>query len=448
MEGKTNGKGLGVRPLARLVLGLSLLVALGTGMIMLPWSSTDGIAPLDAMFTAVSALTVTGLGVITTATDLTLFGHVMLILLIQIGGVGYMVLAVMFFRLIGRKISLLDRSALKESLGLVSISNVVELTRQVFFTVLIIEAVGATLLTVHWSGMMPLPQAAFYGAFHGVSAFCNAGFDLFNGNPQFPAGLPNDDVSLVIMGTLIFLGGLGIPVLFDLIRLRKTRRLSLHSQITLRVVATLVIAGAVAFFLSEYVSGGVLIGQNPVHATVMSLFQSVSARTAGFAVVGNFDRLEPATELVMMSLMFVGCAPASMGGGITTGTLSVMVLALWAFVRGQDTAVFKGKAIPGQTVRKASAVLTISILVVISVTWLISVTHSAPLDVVGFEVISAFATCGLSLGFTSELDWFGRLLIMFTMFWGRLGALTIIVSLAGIVRTKRIRYPEDRVLIG
>jgi trk system potassium uptake protein len=439
---------LTIRPAIKLIASLLALTLLGTALFLIPGMTTRSFGVSEAAFTAVSALTVTGLTVITPVQDLTAAGKIGLLVLIQIGGVGYMVLAVTAFRLIGRHISLTDRLALKDALGVLNPGGVLKLAGQVLKTVLLIEAVGAVLLWLHWRQIMPETRAIFYGVFHSISAFCNAGFDLFSGHPEHFEGLPQDNISLIIMGTLVFLGVLGIPVLFDLISFPRQRTFTLHTKLTVPLVLTLVFAGAIAFYLSEGIGRGVLRDVEPDRAAVMSIFQSISARSGGFHGVPNFDQIEPAAELVMLSLMFIGGAPASMGGGITTGTFAVLILALWAYARGRSTPVFKGRAIPGEMVRKGAAVLTISVVVIALATWLLALTHPNPLIECGFEVTSAFATCGLTLGMTPDLNLFGRILLMIMMFWGRLGALTIFIILAGTSDRRRVTYPEEKILIG
>jgi trk system potassium uptake protein len=435
----------------RLILGLLTFVVVGTIMLSLPISTTRPIDFGEALFTSVSALSVTGLSTITPSIDLTPFGKVVLLLLIQMGGVGYMVLAILVFRIMGRAISLTDRMALQDALGLLNLGGIVQLAIRVFFTVLVIEGIGGLLLFFHWShsGVLVDRSAgnvAFYALFHAVSSFCNAGFDLFNGKYAFPT----DGLTLGIFGSLIFIGGLGIPVLFDLITHWKRRQISLHTKLTGLVAVGLTVWGAIAIFLGESVAGGKLEGVNFSDAAGLSLFQSISCRTAGFSALGGLGDLQPATVLLMMTLMFIGCAPASMGGGITTGTFVVMVLAMHAYVRRHSTPVVWGKAIPGEMVRKAAAVLTISLFVVLSASWLIMMTHPLwTMDEVLFEVVSAFATCGLTLDKTVHLNTFGQWVIMLVMIWGRLGALTVLFALTRpSVGTGRLRYPEEKILIG
>ena len=441
-----------VPPPIRIVLGLASLVVLGTLSLMLPAAGAE--RPLtwnEALFTATSALSVTGLGIITPATDLSLFGQLLLLLLIQIGGVGFMVVAVVVLRLLGRRIRLTDRLALSDSLGLLSPSAIVKLTTRVLVTVVALEALGAALLYLHWRDDERLGQGQLllFAVFHAVSAFCNAGFDLFTGTPGYPEGIPRDNLTLTIMGSLIFLGGLGIPVIADLLAYPRERRFSLHTRITLTVVGFLIVAGAVGFYVAEGGPRGTLTDVHPLRRILLSVFQSISARSSGFTGIAEFGNLTPASQLLMITLMFIGGAPASMGGGITTGTFAALTISLWSFARGQADATFGGRTLAYGTMRKAGAVLTISLFVVLLATWLILITHDTSLDAAAFEVVSAFATCGLSLGFTGQLNLFGQLVICLMMFWGRLGALTIIIAIAREQgRPQPVRYPEEQILIG
>lgn len=442
---------MAVPPALRLVLGLASLIALGTLVLLLPGVGAQRPLRLnEAAFTATSALTVTGLSLIAPGRDLTVLGQGVLLVLIQLGGVGFMVGAVVVLRLIGRRISLEDRLALRDSLGLPEPGAIVKLTQRVLIVVLAIEAAGAALLWLNWRGAMPEGQALFYAIFHAVSAFCNAGFDLFTGRPEFSGGAPTDSATLAIKAALIALGSLGIPVLADGVRYWRDRRLSLHTRVTLAVVALLISGGGLALFLAERQAGGVLAREPLARQVEVAFFQAVAARTAGFAGLPAFESMAPASQLTLMALMFVGGSPASMGGGVTTGTVAVLAIALWGYARGRSAAHIAGRAIAPMTVRKAAAVLTLSLAVVAAATWLILITHpGATLDQALFEVISAFATCGLTLAFTSELNGFGQAVIMLAMIWGRLGALTLFVALAALPqRPLLVNYPEEQLLIG
>jgi trk system potassium uptake protein TrkH len=443
-----------IPPALRLVIGLAVLVCIGTLLLMLPVSGAERpLAFNEALFTATSALSVTGLTIITPVNDLSLFGQIILLLLIQIGGVGFMVTAVIVLRFLGRRISLTDRLTLTDSLGLLAPGAIVHLTRNVLATVLTIEGIGALLLYLHWRGDARLTegQAAFFALFHAVSAFCNAGFDLFGGLPGFAGGIPDDAFTLTIIGILLFVGGLGIPVVADFLAYRSGHHFSLHTRITLLVVFFLIASGTVGLYIAEARSvAGVLYNKPFSEQLLLAFFQAVASRSSGIVGIATFEDLTPASQVLLMTLMFVGSPPASMGGGITTGTFAVLTISLVSFVRGLPAAQFGGRTLAPSTVRKASAVLTISLFVVLLATWLILITHpNATLDQAAFEVISAFATCGLSLGFTGEMNLFGQLIIVAMMFWGRLGALTIVIALAQQQgKPQPLVYPEEQLLIG
>ncbi len=437
-------------PALRIVGGLALMIAIGTLILLLPgMGAPDRLSITEALFTTTSALSVTGLSIITPGVELSWLGQTILLVLIQVGGVGFMVVAVIMFRLLGRKIALVDRLALCDSLGLVMPGAILDLTRRVLFTVLTIEAIGAVLLWLHWRAALGNGRAFFFAIFHAVSSFCNAGFDLFGALPeQYPMGIPNDDISLMIMGGLIFTGGLGIPVLANIIVLPQDFRLSLHTRLTLIVVISLTVVGGITMFLAERQTGATLADESWHRQLFVCFFQSVSARTAGFAGIQPFDAISPASQLMLIILMFIGAAPASMGGGITTGTFAILMISIWSYARGMPAVQVGKRSIGSMMVRKAAAVLTISLVFVVTATWLILMTHDVDVHKALFEVVSAFATCGLTLSFTHELNHFGQLVIIVAMFWGRLGALTIVVALAQQQRTQLVEYPEEKILIG
>ena len=432
----------------RVIVSLLVLVLIGTGLL---WVSGVGTLQMltfqEALFTAVSALAVTGLSTITPSTDLTFFGQVVLMALIQIGGIGFMVLAVAVLRTLRRQVSLFDRQALRDSLGLSEAVEFRTVLRRVLMSMLAVESVGALLLWLHWRSTLGNETAAFYGLFHAVSAFCNAGFSLFS-PAQYPAGIPRDTVSLAILGGLIVCGGLGFPVLADLVEWPTRRRLSLHARLTIIVSAILIAAGAIGLLLAENRSGGALNGVPWHEQIVLSAFQSISTRTAGFSVMANLQELTAASQVLLTGLMFIGTAPASMGGGITTGTFIVLALAMWSYARGLRSVQVQKRQIPADAVRRASAVLLVALLVVIGATWMILLEQPAPLDDVAFEVVSAFSTTGLSLNYTTQLSIFGQYIIMLCMLWGRLGALTIVVALGEQRPPERVEYPEERLLLG
>jgi trk system potassium uptake protein len=434
----------------QLVVGLGVLIAIGTALLLIPGASTRQLSFMDALFTSTSAAAVTGLSLFPISTDLTIWGQLILLLLVQIGGVGLIVVVVLVFRLIGRQVTLGERLAVTGSLGLDRPEQIALIMVRAIGLMLAIEAVGAILLFLHWSisGIAPPGKAAFYAIFHAVTAYCNAGFDLFYGLPEYPNGIPTDPWSLIIMGALIVLGGLGIPVYMDLIYRRK-RPFSLHTRLTFAVSLVLIMLGWIGLLMSEYRQAGVLSSMPLGQRAILALFQSVSARTAGFPGLPGFSQINFPSILMLIALMFIGTAPASTGGGITTGTFAVLWLAVVSYARGLDKIRVGKHTLPGALLMRALVVFVISFSLVILATWLILLTNPFSLDQALFEVVSAYSTTGLSLGITTGLNTAGRLIIIFTMFAGRLGAITIMISLLGRDKGKKlIDYPEESILIG
>jgi trk system potassium uptake protein TrkH len=437
----------------RLVGGLALLILAGTGLLLLPGMTWRPLTPMEAFFTATSAVTVTGLSVIPTSTSFTPLGQVVLLLLIQTGGVGFITLIVLALHLLGRNIPLADRLALTSAMRLEKPGRILNVLRKAILFMFIIEGVGAALLYVHWkvNGIAPPDRVGFYALFHAVSAFCNAGFDLFAGLPSYPDGLPNDNISLIILGLLVFMGGLGIPVMMELTAFRQRKRVSLHTWLTLITTAMLILLGWIGLFLAEYVKvRGVVSGMDLSNALVQTWFQSISTRTAGFPGLHSFSLVGPDSRLLIISLMFIGSAPASMGGGITTGAFAVLALVVWNYIRGFRTVQVRHRTISQTTVIRAVVVLLTSLSMVLIASWLILLTHRFSFNKALFEVVSALATCGLSMGITEHLNTFGRLVIIAMMFFGRAGVTTLLLALVQREHHSRrqLTFPEEDVLVG
>jgi trk system potassium uptake protein len=434
----------------QLVVGLLVLIAIGTALLMIPGMATRKLSLMEALFTSTSAAAVTGLSLFPVSTDLTIWGQIVLMLLVQVGGVGLIVVVVLVFRLLGRQVTLAERLMVTGSLGLDSPEQIAIIMLRAIGLMLAIEGVGAFTLYLHWSsiGATPPGQAVFYAIFHAVTSYCNAGFDLFYGLPQYPNGIPADPVSLIIMGALIILGGLGIPIYMDLI-FRGHRPFSLHTRVTVVVSLVLIVLGWAGLLLSEYRQAGSLSGMAFGQRVLLSWFQSVSARTAGFAGLPGFSDLNSPSILMMVALMFIGTAPASTGGGITTGTFAVLWIAVVSYARGLDHMRVGKHTLPQSLLIRSLVVFVISFSWVILATWLVVITNPFNLEQSLFEVVSAYSTTGLSLGITSALNTFGRWIIIATMFAGRLGAITIMISLLGRdTGRKLVDYPESTILVG
>lgn len=442
----------------RLLAALATLIAVGTGLLLLPWMTTQPITLVDALFTSTSASAVTGLSVVTTGTTFTRLGQWVLLGLMQLGGLGFVVVTVLTLRLLGRQVSLMDRLAVSSSLGLASSRAILQVLGRTLVGMLAVEGVGALILAIHWrwSGLVPAGDAVFYGLFHAVAAYCNAGFDLFSGQAQYPQGLPDDPITLLTLGCLVILGGLGIPVFMEMLHRwevrrvdRRRRHLSLQTWLTLWSALLLIGVGWIGLLIGEYRYSVASPEHSLGDRLLQAWFQSVAARTAGFTTLSDLGDLHGASRLLLICLMFIGSAPASMGGGITTGAFSVLVVAMWSFVRGYNTVHARGRTIPVSTIWRAVAVLLISLGVVTGATWLLLFTQEASFSSALFEVVSAFSTTGLTLGLTGEVNTVGRLVLIALMFWGRLGAITImLVLLQRGPREHLIRYPEETVLVG
>ena len=437
-------RGLGV------IGGLGILIAVGTLLLWLPISATAGSLTLNqAFFTAVSAVATTGLNVITPGKDLSIFGQIVVLALMQLGGVGFMVAAITVFRLVGKRVTFAERLTLRDSLGLVSAGQILTLTWRILIAVVIIEAIGAFVLWLVWLPQFGPAWAAYHSVFHSVSAFTNSSFDLFAGSPTAAAGFPTDTVTLLTLATLIFLGGIGVPVISDLLRYRQRRRLSLHTRLTLTTAGALIITGTSLFYITETYLDSVFAAEPPGRLLVLSFFHSVASRTAGFVVSAQFSQLAAANALLLTVLMFIGASPASMGGGISTSSFAVLILSLWSFARGRNEISAGRRIIPLEILFKAAAIVTGAAIMIAVVTWLLLLTQdNVTLIAALVESVSAFSTCGFTLGLTPRLDLFGQLLIAGLMFFGRVGTLTLIVAIARPTVPAAVSYPEERILIG
>ncbi|HRW10340.1 MAG TPA: potassium transporter TrkG [Caldilineaceae bacterium] len=433
-----------------MILGFALIVVFGTLLLKLPVAARDGttITWEDAFFTATSATTVTGLAVRNTANDFSFVGQIFILLLLQVGGVGFIAFSVLLYRIIGRRITLQTRFLVQQSLGTQEASGVVQLALYVLAITLGLEATGALLLWLRWRTTLGDAEAAWQAIFHAISSYCNAGFDLFNGAGQGVLfGYGSDWYTLGVLSLLIILGGLGITVMYDLWSYRYDRMLSLHTKLTLVLTATLTGLGMLVMLLDHDYNSPVLNHMASSERVAAEFFTVVSARTAGVTIL-PLEQLSESTQLMILLSMFIGAAPASMAGGVTTSTVAVLLTAVVATARGHQSAVTFGRTLPLETIAKAVAIMTVSSLLVFVVTMLLTLRHEGSLLEVVFEVVSAFSNTGYSLNFTSELDAMGRFLIAFTMFWGRLGPLTIVVALAQSEQPTLISYPEEPVIMG
>jgi trk system potassium uptake protein len=433
-----------------LVLGFVAIIAVGTLLLSLPIAAADGqrLNLINALFTATSALCVTGLTVVETGTHFSVFGQVVILVLLQVGGVGFITMAVAISVLIGRRVGLRERLTLQESLGYVKVQGMVKLALYILAVALVAEAVGFVLLWSRWQADLGPGQAAWFATFHSVSAFVNAGFDLFGKLGQSSLEAYRGDLLVnVVIGGLIFLGSLGLPVLDEIVHWRRVRRFSLHAMLVLTMSGLLLVVGAVFLLFTEFESTSSLAQMPWGERLMVAVFHSASARTGGFSTVPLVE-MSAAAWFVIMPLMFVGAATASMGGGVKVNVLGALLVALWSVARGrEDVEVFE-RTIPRETIYKALAVMigaaTFVMLMTVSLTF---IERLDPLHLM-FEVVSAFGTVGYSLGVTPYLSTASKLVVVVTMFVGRLGPLTLIAALAQQPAAQLMRYPEEKILIG
>ncbi len=436
-----------------LATGFAGVILAGTLLLATPLASASGVSLgwSAAFFTATSAVCVTGLVVVDTPTAFSGIGQGVILLLIQIGGLGYMTLATFVAMVIGRRVSMNEQASLQESLNLDSRRDVARFALTVVKVTLAIEVVGALVLWLRWWPQFGAGDAAWLGLFHSVSAFNNAGFSLFS------YSLMDARADLIVNVTIMILivtGGIGYLVLTDLWRYRERRALTLHSRFVLVLSATLLVLGAAGLYLVERGNAATLGDIPRAEAALAALFQSVSARTAGFNTI-DLSALTAPAYLFLMILMFIGGAPGGTAGGIKVSTFGVTVMALWATIRGLAEPHVMGRRIPGDAVARAFFISLIAFLSLNLVAGALLVIEGADLLRTLFESASAFGTVGLSTGvpgtplsLSASFSDAGRLLICLLMFMGRIGPLTLAFALAARATAPRVRYPEGRVLIG
>ena len=443
-----NALGKIMTPSRVLVLGFAVLILFGALLLTLPQATQDGLGLtfLNAAFTATSAVCVTGLVVVDTATTFTLFGQWIILILIQVGGLGFMTFATLFAMILGKKITLRERLLLQEALNQVSVEGIVRLTKSVLLISFVFEAIGTLILTLRWYSDFGWSKALYYGVFHSISAFNNAGFDLM-GNFSSLTALVGDPVVNITIMLLFICGGLGFIVMADLLAHRKKFRL--HTKIVLLVSGGLILLGTVIILIMEFANPNTL-GPLPLETKVMAaLFQSATSRTAGFNTL-NIAGMYDTTLLSMIVLMFIGASPGGTGGGIKTTTFISIVLSVLSTYRSDPHVVIEGRTLPKDVIQKAWAVTTSALFLIFLIISILSHTENSDLMTVFFEVTSAFGTVGLSLGITPTLSDVGKMAIILTMFIGRLGPLTLafVLSQKKSKQAAHLKYPDERIMIG
>ncbi len=441
----------GEQTLLLIAAGFLIVILVGSALLALPCAARDrnSIGFFDALFTSTSAVCVTGLVVRDTGTTFSMFGRVVLLILIQIGGLGLMTFATLIVQLAGRQLSLNGRMLVRESMNESGVGGMGSLVKWVVGSTFAIEFTGAALLSTRMIPQFGAGKGIFYSVFHSVSAFCNAGFDLFGGGASL-TGYRNDVLLNIVVMLLIVVGGLGFGVLRGMRDSVRGKRLSLHARIVLAAYGALFAFGFLFTLLTEWSNPATLGGLPFGEKLLASAFHSVTLRTAGFNTI-DLAGIRPAGKLVNCVLMLIGASPASTGGGIKVTTVAVVLLAVLSTARGEESIHAFRRGISPQLVRRALAVLmiAISIWIVDSVAISLMQPELNIVDVL-FECASAMGTVGVSAFGSANLCTGARILIILTMYAGRIGPLTAALVLARRhdARTAGIKYPEENVMIG
>lgn len=433
-----------------IALGFALIILIGTLLLMLPISnkSGDSISFLNALFTSTSTTCVTGLVVFDTWSQFTIFGQIVILILIQIGGLGFMTFAVLFSFALKKRIGLRERTFLTNSFSSLKIGGIIKLVRRILIGTLIFELGGMILLAIRFCPYFGFWPGIWYSVFHSISAFCNAGFDLMGvlGPYSSLAPFAGDVLVNVVIMILIVVGGIGFIVWNDIISNGlRWRKYSLHTKVILSTTFILIIGSAMVFLITE--GNASMIGMSSSNKVLASFFQAITSRTAGFNTI-NVSTLSNTGTLLTIILMFIGAGPGSAAGGIKISTFAVMILAVISYMRGkEDVDVFQRRIEP-QIVRRAFTSTVFYFVLAMCGVAIISSVELFPLKDVFFEVFSALGTVGLSMGITSSLGIVSKVVIIILMYSGRISSLTLIIAVAKNRRKILLRNPVDKVIIG
>ena len=434
------------------------VILIGAILLTLPCMTKSGewTPFLDALFMSTTSVCVTGLTLVNIYEYWNTLGQFVILILIQIGGIGVVSLTILFFMIMKKKVSLKNRLLIQESYNMHTLSGMVRVTRKILAGIVIVEAAGAFLYCFEFIPRYGIIRGIWISVFNSVSAFCNAGMDIMGGN-SLAVYVENPLVNFVTMG-LIVLGGIGFFVWWDVIavikRWRKTGikncfwKLNLHSKIVLVTTVCLISIGALFIFLLEYNNPDTIGNLSLAGKIQASLFQSVTTRTAGFSTVDQ-SALQESSALISMLLMFIGGSPVGTAGGVKTVTIALIGISTLGVVKGEKEAVVFRRTIPREIIRRALAVFFISACSLVLMVVLMSVVQQAPLLTIVYEVTSALATVGLSRNFTAMMNGAGKLIIIFCMYIGRIGPISMVIAfrLKGRETTK-INYPQEDVVVG
>ncbi|MGR3765805.1 TrkH family potassium uptake protein [Rossellomorea sp. NS-SX7] len=427
-----------------LVITFIFFSTLGMLLLKLPFATVEGITMLDALFTAVSAMTVTGLIVVDTGSVFTLFGEVVIMCLIQIGGLGIMSFAVLIFMMIGKKIGFKERLLIQQALNQTSVGGVIKLVKYLLIFAFSVEAIAFMLLAAVWVPEYGWGRGLYVSLFHSISAFNNAGFSIWADSLMGYVGNP---IVNIVISSLFILGGIGFTVLVDLYKTRSYRKLSLHTKIMLWGTLIINTGAMIILFILEYNNPHTLANLSLFDKLQAAYFSAVTPRTAGFNSL-DYANMERDSILLTILLMFIGAGSASTGGGIKLTTFVVISLSVFAFLKEKREIRLFRRTISEFHIFKALAVSMMSVFLVFTALFIMNISEKgADFLPILFEVVSAFGTVGLSMGITGSLTDIGKSVIIVVMFIGKLGPLTLAFSLSRPDKEK-IRYPKEDILTG
>lgn len=439
-----------------ILLAFFSLIIIGSLLLWLPISSADGksVSFTDAFFTSSTSVCVTGLVTLPTVSAWSVFGKVVILLLIQIGGLGVITVMAELMILVHRKIGIADRILIQDSFNLNTTSGIVKFTKKVVFGTLAVESVGALLYMTVFVPDFGI-KGVWYSVFNSVSAFCNAGIDIISENSL--CGYALNPIINIVTCLLIILGGIGYIVWWDVVRVIKKRTkqkiklwssLTLHSKIALFTTAVLIVTGAVCFYIFEYGNPETMKGLPVGDRILLSLFQSVTTRTAGFATVPQ-QNLTVSSSVLSLLLMFIGGSPVGTAGGIKTVTFAVLAASAVSVIKNKNDVNMFGRRISISAVRKASAVAAVSFMIAFLSSLLLSCVTNAPALDIFYETVSATATVGLSRNLTSSLNTAGKFIIAFTMYLGRVGPISLAIAITGKTKNENIvKNPFEEISVG
>lgn len=433
-----------------IALGFFFMILAGSLILTLPIASRSGewTPFLESMFTATSATCVTGLVVYDTFTHWNVFGQLVILLLIQIGGLGFITVGVGFSMAFRRRIGLWQRDLLKESINAMEIGGIVKLSRKIFIGTALCEGAGAILLATRFIPEFGFVKGIYYSIFHAISAFCNAGFDLMGGQQQYASftSYAADPVINIVLMLLIVVGGLGFVVWSDVVSKRfHWKNYCLHTKMVISVTLILIFGGALLLFLFE--QGGTIKGMSTGEQILTSLFGSVTARTAGFNTVDT-GALQPESKLLTIVLMFIGGSPGSTAGGVKTTSIAVILIYVISNLLGENGCNVFHRRIGDEVIKKASMVFCLNLFLGLMSVTLILATSNLRMSDVLFEVYSAISTVGMTTGITRDLNVVGRIVIIILMYCGRIGSMTFALSFVAKPEAKGLSLPEEKITIG